>query len=263
MRTPIVAGRAIDWTDIEHARPVMMVSESLAAREWGTAAAAIGRRISPTPNEQGSEIIGVFKDVRHNGLHQPAPEAAALVAVGSDTATFVLRSARVGSSALVSDVRNAVWSVAPDVSLARVRSLDELYDQSMARTSMILSLLATTGTLALALGLIGIYGVVSHAVSERRHEIGVRLALGARHGDVTRLFVKRALVLVGTGIVIGLGAASALTRLMESQVFGVRPLDPATHAAAAVALAVAATCASYLSARRGTALDPLTVLRAE
>jgi ABC-type antimicrobial peptide transport system permease subunit len=163
----------------------------------------------------------------------------------------------------VTDLRQALWSVDPTLSLAKVRTLDDLYAHSMARTSMTLSLLASTGIIALALGVVGIYGVVSYTVSQRRNEIGVRLALGARPGEVRAMFVRHALVLVCIGVGIGLGAASALMRLIESQLFGVRPLDPATHVVVAVALAVAAGAASYVSARRGTALDPVTVLRGE
>jgi ABC-type antimicrobial peptide transport system permease subunit len=117
--------------------------------------------------------------------------------------------------------------------------------------------------LALLLGLVGIYGTVSYAVSERRREIGIRLALGARSGQVRRMFVRRALVVVGIGVAIGLGAASGLTRLMASQLFGVSPLDPATHAVVASLLVVAAAAASYLSACRATSLDPAGVLKAQ
>ena len=267
MQTRVVAGRAFEWRDIDEQRPVMMVSETVARREWKSSAAAIGRRIGPAPG-QGSEVIGVFQDIHPDGVHLPAAEAVALpVSVNNTafslTASYVVRSERAATATLVTDLRNALWSVDPTLSLATVRTLDDLYAHSMARTSMTLSLLASTGIIALALGLVGIYGVVSYTVSQRRNEIGVRLALGARHGEVRAMFVRHALVLVCIGVAIGLGAASALMRLIESQLFGVRPLDPATHVVVAVALAVAAGAASYVSARRGTALDPVIVLRGE
>jgi ABC-type antimicrobial peptide transport system permease subunit len=126
---------------------------------------------------------------------------------------------------------------------------------------MTVLLLLLTAGIALTLGLIGIYGVVSYAVSQRRREIGVRLALGARGGDIRRMFVRHALTLVVIGVALGLGAAATVTRLMTSQLFGVTPLDPATHAAVAVGMAVSAALASYVSARRGTSLDPVSVLR--
>ena len=128
---------------------------------------------------------------------------------------------------------------------------------------MTLQLLAITGTMALVLGLIGVYGIVSYAISQRRREIGIRLALGARHGEVRRMFVRQALALVGAGVAIGLGAAAGLTRLMKSQLFGVSPLDPWTHLSVALVLLAAAALASYLSARRASALDPVDVLRGE
>jgi len=150
-----------------------------------------------------------------------------------------------------------------NLSLANVRTLSDLYQRSMARTSLSLLLLAITGTMALLLGLIGIYGVVSYGVSQRRREIAIRLALGARQVEVRRMFVRHALLLVGIGVAIGLVSAMGLTRLMTSQLFGVSPLDPPTHLAVALVLVAAAGLASYLSARRGSALDPAEVLKGE
>jgi ABC-type antimicrobial peptide transport system permease subunit len=148
-----------------------------------------------------------------------------------------------------------------DLSLANVQTMGDLYERSMARTSMTLQLLAITGAIALLLGLVGIYGIVSYAISQRQREIGIRLALGAGQGEVRRMFVRHALALVGVGVAIGLGAAVGLTRLMESQLFGVRPLDPLTHVAMALLLSAAAGLASYLSAHRASALDPVEVLK--
>jgi predicted permease len=262
MRTSIVAGRAVDWNDIYEQRLVTMVSESVARREWGSAAAAIGHRVGFNA-EAGVEVVGVMKDVHHDGIHQPLTDAVAVPAVGIGIATYVVRSPRVGTAAFLRQVREAVWEVNPNLSLARVQTLGELYDRSMARTSMTLLLLAVTGSMALVLGLIGVYGIVSYAASQRRREIGVRLALGARRGDVRRMFVRNAFVLVAIGVAIGLVAAAALTRLMASQLFGVTALDPATHATVALGLAAAAGIASYVSATRGTAVDPITVLRGD
>jgi predicted permease len=262
MRTPMVAGRAFEWNDVYDRRPVMLVSENLARKEWGSASAALGKRIGPDPNP-GSEIIGVVKDVHHNGLNVPAPETAVFPAVAADTASFVIRSGRVGTVDFLRELRGAVWSVNPNLSPAGVQTIGDLYQRATARTSMTLLLLAITGGIALVLSLVGIYGVVSYAVSQRRREIGVRLALGAGRGEVRRMFVTHALVLVAIGVVIGLGAAAVLTRLMEKQLFGVSPLDPSTHIVVALALAAAAGAASYISALRGAALDPVTVLRGE
>jgi putative ABC transport system permease protein len=260
MRTPIVAGRAIDWNDVLERRQVVMVSESVARKEWGSAAGAIGHRMGPDPE---IEVIGVIKDVYHNGVHRPVTDTVGLTAIGVPTATYVVRSPRVGSPDFIRHVREAIWAVNPNVSPSQIRTLGDLYTRSMARTSMTLLLLAITGAMALVLGLIGIYGVVSYAASQRRREIGVRLALGAGRGDVRRMFVRNALMLVTVGVALGLVASAALTRLMESQLFGVTPLDPATHATVALGLAVTASLASYVSAMRGTSVDPTTVLRGD
>ncbi|MBI1873903.1 MAG: FtsX-like permease family protein [Acidobacteria bacterium] len=239
------------------------MSENLARAEWGSARAALGKRIGPGSSGPWSEVVGVVKDVHHNGLNQPAPETVIFPVVASETASFVVRSERVGTAGFLEDLRKAVWSVNGNLSLASVQTLGDLYQRSMARTSMTLQLLAITGTMALLLGLIGIYGVVSYAVSQRRREIGIRLALGAAQGEVRRMFVRHALVLVGVGVAIGLAAAVALTRLMASQLFGVSPLDSLTHLAVALVLTAAAGLASYLSAQRASALDPAEVLKGE
>jgi putative ABC transport system permease protein len=207
------------------------------------------------------DVVGVVKDVRHNGLNEPAPETVILPPIARETATFVVRSERAGTSGFLDELRRAVWSVNGDLSLASVQTLGEMYERSMARTSMTLKLLAITGVLALILALVGVYGVVSYAVAQRQREIGIRIALGAGYGEVRRMFVRNALALVAVGVAIGLPSAAVLTRLMESQLFGISPLDPATHLAVALVLVVAAGVASYISARRASALDPVEVLK--
>jgi putative ABC transport system permease protein len=261
MMTPIVAGRAFEWSDMFPRRAVALVSENFARAEWGSAANAIGKRIATQQTGPWLDVIGVVKDVRHSGLNQPAPETVILPPIGRETATFVVRSTRAGTSSFLDELRRAVWSVNGNLSLASIQTLGEMYERSMARTSMTLKLLGITGVLALVLGLVGIYGVVSYAIAQRQREIGIRIALGAGHGEVRRMFVRNALVLVAIGLGIGFPAAAVLTRLMESQLFGISPLDPATHLAVALLLVVAAALASYISARRASALNPVEVLR--
>jgi putative ABC transport system permease protein len=263
LQTPLIAGRTFDWTDVYGDRRLALVSENMARAEWGSAAAAIGKRFGPGARGPWWEVIGVVKDVHHNGLSQPPPQMAIIKAVASETASFVVRSDRVGTAGFLEELQRAVWSVNGALSLANVRTLGDMYRGSMARTSMTLMLLAITGTMALLLGLIGIYGVVNYSVSQRRREIGIRLALGAAQGEIRRMFVGRALVPVCIGVAIGLAAAAGLTRVMASQLFGVSPLDPLTHAAVALGLVTAAALASYLSAKRASALDPVTVLKGD
>jgi ABC-type antimicrobial peptide transport system permease subunit len=141
--------------------------------------------------------------------------------------------------------------------------MQDIYGDSMARTSFTLVMLGIAGSMALALGILGIYGVISYAVSQRRREIGIRMALGAKKSELVWMFVRSALVLTGIGMVVGLGAAAALMRLMRTLLFGISPLDPFTFLAVPVALIAAAALASYLPARRTSAVDPVEALRAE
>jgi ABC-type antimicrobial peptide transport system permease subunit len=192
-----------------------------------------------------------------DNLYGPGP----LDAVRS--VTFVIRSDRAGSEGFLNQVRQAVWSVNPNLPLASVRTMREIYDRSLARTSFTLVMLGIAGAMALVLGIIGIYGVISYAVSQRRREIGIRLALGAQPGELRRMFVRHGLVLAGIGVAIGLVAATGLMRLMKSLLFGISPLDPVIYAAVPIVLVLAAVLASYLPARRAAVVDPVEALRAD
>jgi predicted permease len=263
LRTPLMAGRTFDWSDVHERRRVALVSDNLARAVWGSAAAAVGQHIGTDASGPWFDVVGVVKDVHHDGVNLPPPPTVIFPAVASPTASFVVRSERVGRPGFREDVRKAVWSVDGHLAPAGVRTLGEMYRRSMGRTSLAMKLLAITGLMALLLGLIGIYGVVSYAVAQRRREIGIRLALGAEPGAVRRMFVKLALVLVAAGVAIGLAGAVGLTRLMRSQLYGVSPLDPLTHLSVATALLAAAALASYVSARRASGLDPAEVLKSE
>jgi ABC-type antimicrobial peptide transport system permease subunit len=156
-----------------------------------------------------------------------------------------------------------VWSVNANLPVASVRTMEDIYGQSLARTSFTLVMLAIAGSMALLLGVIGIYGVISYTVSQRRRELGIRLALGAQKAELRWMVVRSALLLTGVGVAIGLCFAAGLTRLMKSLLFGISPFDPLTYVTIPVVLAAAAVLASYLPARRAAALDPADVLRAE
>jgi ABC-type antimicrobial peptide transport system permease subunit len=177
--------------------------------------------------------------------------------------TFVIRSQRAGTESFLSQVKQAVWSVNAGLPLASVRTMRVIYDESLATTSFTLVMLGIAGAMALVLGLIGIYGVISYAVSQRTREIGIRVALGAEPGALRRLFVRDGLALAGAGTAIGLAAAAGLTRLMKSVLFGISPVDPLTYTAVPLVLAAATVLASYLPARRAAAVDPVETLRAE
>src|ERR1019366_6151629 len=145
------------------------------------------------------------------------------------TVAYIVRSKRAGSQSLLADVRKAVWSMNPNLPLANVRTLQEIFDKSLARTSFTLVMLAIAGAMALLIGLVGIYGVISYSVSQRTREIGIRMALGSPRKDVTRLFLWHGLRLSAVGVVCGLAGAVASTRLMSSLLFQVSPLDPVTY----------------------------------
>jgi putative ABC transport system permease protein len=176
---------------------------------------------------------------------------------------LILRSPRAGSEALVKDVERAVWSVNGSLPLASVKTLQALYEASMARTSFTMVMLGLTGGMALVLGVVGIYGVTSYGVSQRTREIGIRMALGAEGSALRRMVVGEGLRLAVLGALAGLAAALGLTRVMASLLYGVRAADPATFISVAAMLLAAAVLASYVPARRVTRVDPVEALRAE
>ena len=220
------------------------------------------------------EVVGVVEDVHVNGVQEKAPAIVYWPAMvegrfgpgtfgAINSATFAIRSDRAGTEAFLSEIQQAVWSVNPSLPLASVRTMQEIYNQSLARTSFTLVMLGIAGSMALVLGIIGIYGVISYAVSQRTREIGIRMALGEQRGRLRWMFVRSALVLTGCGLAIGLTAAAGLVGLMKSLLFGVSPLDPVTYVSVLVILAVSAAVASYLPARRAAAVNPVEALRAE
>jgi len=177
--------------------------------------------------------------------------------------TFVIRSERAGTEGFLNDLQRAVWSVNASLPLAAVTTMQQIYDDSLATTSFTLVMLGISGAMAMMLGLIGIYGVISYTVSQRIREIGIRVALGAAPGALRWLFVRYGLALAGVGIAAGLAIAAAVTQLMKSVLFGVSAVDPLTYATVSVVLVAAAVLASYLPARRAAAVDPSETLRAE
>jgi len=176
---------------------------------------------------------------------------------------FTLRSPRAGSEAFMKEVQQRIWSVDPDVPLADVSTLGELYTKSMARTSFTLVMLCVAGSMALLLGIVGIYGVISYSVSQRTREIGIRMALGAQRTTLTGMFVRQGLWLTGIGIACGLVAAFATMRLMSSILFNVSPVDPITYATITIGVMVTAYLACYFPSRRAATVDPVNALRAE
>jgi predicted permease len=271
--TRMMAGRELTWIDVYNQRPVVMVSANLASELWGSPSAALGKRLRKF-GTSWKEVVGVVQDVHENGVEKNAPEAVywptmmagmygASPLDAMRSVTFVVRSDRTGTQGLLSQVRQAVWSVNASLPVASTRTMQDIYDQSMTRTSFTLVMLGIAGAMALLLGILGIYGVIAYAVSQRRREIGIRLALGAPQSELKRMFMRYALKLAGIGVAIGLVAAASLTRVMSSLLFGIAPMDPLTYVAVPVILLGAALMASYLPARRAAAVDPVETLKAE
>jgi predicted permease len=271
--TPLVAGREITWTDTYNKIPVAMICESLAREYWGEPANALGKRIQVSTKDDWREIIGVVGDVHDDGVNKKPPSSvywpllqarfeSEEVSVRREAA-FVMRTPRAGSEAFLKDAREAVWSVDANLPLAEVHTFDYYYKRSMARTSFTLIMLGVAGTMALLLGVVGIYGVIAYSVSQRTREIGIRMALGAQQPTVTGMFVRHGLVLTGVGVACGLIAAVLLMRLMSSLLFNVNPVDPVTYGTVSLGLAATAWLASYLPSRRAATVDPVEALRAE
>jgi predicted permease len=273
MRNRLIAGREFTWADTYQRRPVAMLSENLAREMWGDARLAIGKQINANPKDPWREVIGVVKDEREDGVQQEAPTAAYYPLLMDEfdgqkfgalrSVSYIVRSKRVGSRSLLSDVRHAVWSLNATLPLGNVRTLEEIYDKSLARTSFTLIMLAIGAAMALLIGLVGIYGVISYSVSQRWREIGIRMALGARRREVVRLFVAHGFMLALIGVACGLAGALALTRLLVSMLFGVDPLDPLTYAAVSLGLLAASIAASYFPTLRAMGVDPINALRVE
>jgi predicted permease len=274
--TPLVAGRDFTWTDVYDMRPVAMVSEGLARELWGQPSAALGKWIRPYAQGTWREVVGVVGDMRDDGLNEKAASVAYWPMMMEDFtpdpdektfilrgAAFVVRSARTGSAGFVDELGKAVWSVNANLPLAGVRTVKEIYDASLARTSFTLVMLGIAGGMALLLGVAGIYGVISYSVSQRSREIGIRIALGARPQAVTRMFVVHGVVLATVGVAIGLAASAAAMRLISTLLFEVRPIDPLTYSIVAFTLIGATMLASFVPALRATGVEPINALRAE
>jgi predicted permease len=275
MKTRFVAGRDFTWPDQEGIRPMIVVSESFARENWGSAAAAVGKRVRKYSKSPWQEVIGVVEDVHMHGVDESAPPIVYWPAMfydrfvpdpqmdGLRTVTFVLRTARAGTSGFAENMQQAVWQINPSLPLANIQTMQETYGRSLARASFTLTMLAIAGVMALALSLIGMYGVISYSVLQRTREIGIRVAMGAQKQELRWMFVRSALVLTGVGIVIGAVGAAGVTQFMRLLLYGVSPLDPLTFLAIPLVLAGSAVLASYLPACRAAGVNPVTALRSE
>lgn len=271
LERPLLAGRTITWADIHDRAPVAVVTKNLALEYWDSPSQALGKLIRNQPEKPWRRIVGVVGDVHDDGVDRAAVETVYWPMAMRDfwqeellvrrSMSYGLRFDRPIDDSVMGELQRTIWAVNPDLPLANLATLDELLDRSLARTSFTLVMLGVAAGVALLLGLVGIFGVVSYTTAQRTREIGVRMALGARGADVRALVLRQAMLLAAAGVGLGLVAAFGLTRSMSALLFGVEAIDPLTYGAVALLLTAFALLSSYLPARRAARLDPNIALR--
>ncbi|MCI0490971.1 MAG: ABC transporter permease [Blastocatellia bacterium] len=262
----LLKGRPFTEADNENSTRVTVIDELMAQRLWPNED-PIGKRLKqgwPESETEWREVIGVVADTKLNGVDRETPLQSylPLAQVPFDSLILVVRTTG-NPLAMASTVEQAIHTLDPDLPVFAVRTMDQLMGDSIAQQRLTLILLAGFAFLALVLASVGIYGVISYSVSQRTHEIGIRMALGARAGDVLRLVLGRGMLLTLTGVAIGMGAAFALTRLISSLLFEVSATDPVTFAIVPALLIAVALLACYIPARRAARVDPMVALRYE
>jgi predicted permease len=259
-------GRLLDEHDTAGAPPAVMISESLAKRQF-PGQDPIGRRVHLGPtNRPWYTIVGVVGDVKQGSLADRQTDAAYIAATQSwfaDDAMSLVVRARDDVTAIAPAVKNAIWSVDQDQPIVRVTTMDRLLAASESRRRFAMVVFEAFALVALALAATGIYGVLSGSVTERMREIGVRAALGASRGDILALVVRQGMRLTGLGVAIGLGGAAAASHALITLLFGVSPLDPVTYLGVIALAAGVAAMACWVPAWRAARVDPSITLRAE
>jgi predicted permease len=263
MGIPLIKGRFFEDRDNKDARPVAIISKSLAQRLVPNAE-PIGKRMNVDDVKGGVEVVGVVGDVHQLGITSETTSEIYLsfLQVPAPIVCFVIRTAEDPLS-LAKAAERAIWAVDKDQAVGFVMSMSQLGSESIAPQRILMLVLGVFGGVALLMATVGIYGVIASSVAQRTHEIGVRMALGAGSSNVLRLVVGQGLRLLLVGIVLGLAGTFALMRFVSSLLYGVRPTDPMTLVVAVLVLAAAALLASYVPARRATRVDPMVALRYE
>jgi predicted permease len=265
MEVPLIAGRNFTASDTDKAGTVGVIDQTLARRYWPDEN-PLGQQLKFGfgAGIQGVTIVGVVGDIKSDGFDTPSvPHIYVPLGQFAPVNAVVFLRSRGDAGNLGEAVRREVEKVNPNIPVHSVSSMDEIIARSMADRRFALELLAIFAAVALLLAAIGIYGVMAYSFSQRTHEIGIRIALGAQRLDIFRMAVGEGMQLVAIGLVVGLIGAAALTRFVRTMLFGVRPSDPVTFAATSAALAAVAFLACYIPARRATRVDPLVALRDE
>jgi putative ABC transport system permease protein len=266
MGIALLEGRAFNEADKADSPRVTVVNETLARRLW-PGENPIGKQLKqgwPEDKTPVREVVGIVADVKMNGVDQQTPMQAYLPLMQEPGRSLWLVARTAGNPlALASSIEQTVRSVDPDLPVFNTNSMDQLMNGAIAQQRLMMILLAGFAILALALAAVGIYGVMSYSVAQRTHEIGIRMALGARPLDVLRMILRQAMTLALVGVALGLAGAFALTRLMASLLYQVSATDPLTFIAISVILAGVALGACFVPARRATKVDPMIALRYE
>jgi putative ABC transport system permease protein len=261
---PLLSGRPFDEQDKADAPPVVIVNETFARHYWPNGE-AVGKRIR-TGDEKNPwrTVVGVVADVKQYGLDTPSTLQLYLPHQQSPSQQMVLVVRTKGDPlSQVAAVRNEVWAVDKDQPVYNIRTMEQLMSKSVAQRRFNMLLLGIFAAVAMALAAIGLYGVMAYAVTQRTHEIGIRMALGAQARDVLKMVVGQGMILTLAGVGIGLVAAFALTRVISSLLFGVSATDPVTFGSIALLLTVVAFLACYIPARKAAKVDPMVALRYE
>ena len=268
MQIPLLSGRDLTARDDENA-PLAGVANQTLVRQFFPKDDPIGKRVRWARMQQilWITIVGVVADVKHFGLDVPEQPAlytpyAQSGQVWKRWQTLVVRS-RENPATLAAAVKQGIWRVDARIPVTKLRTMKEVMGASYQEQRFNMLLLGIFAAVALALAAVGIYGVMSYAVAQRTHEIGIRMALGAQSHDVLKMVVRQGMTLALTGVGIGLLAALPLTRLMKTLLFGVNATDPATYVVIALLLIAVALLACFLPARRATKVDPMVALRYE
>lgn len=268
MRIPVLRGRGISATDAATAPPVVVLNQATARRFW-RGEDPVGRRIGwreggPQDPIKWREVVGVVGDVRHHGLAAD-PEPELYLSYAQSPSALICLTVRMspGRSLAAQAIQQAVWSFDKDQPVLAVMPLDQLAAESITMRRVSTLLLGFFAGVAVSLAGLGLYGVMAHAVARRTHEIGIRMAIGARASDVLAMIVRRGVVLAAIGAGLGLIASLALSRLLTSLLYGVSPTDPYSFAGVALFLLAVAATASYIPGRRAARVDPVVALRSE
>jgi putative ABC transport system permease protein len=259
---PLIAGRIFNESDTETVPDVLVVNRTAARHYWRNED-PLGRRVSFDGGEHWIKVIGVVGDVREFGLDQePGDEAYVAEAQTPSLGSIVVRTSQDGMN-IGSQMRQAILEVDPQTAIPNVQTLEQARNASMASPRVMTDLLGIFAALALAIAAFGIGGILALTVNQRLNEIGIRVALGAKPGDLLAMILGQGMTLVVIGLGIGLASALGLTRLMKTLLFEVQPTDPPTFAAVSLVLGAAALLACYVPARRALRIDPLRALRSE